>query len=479
MVHIKVCELNTELNAFQLYSIFKDRPYSIFLDSVLSDEKLGKYSFIAFEPFMIFRSKGYNIEIQKGERVEYFQGNAFEVLKKLMEQYKCEYDGTVPFPCGCAGYFAYDMGNLMEKLPQQAVDDMNISDCLLGFYDRVIAIDHLNEKKYASSMGAGDTMEQAEKEAYIKLEYIQDCIKSAEVNTAGILETAMGAAPDSNLGNIKKYKINFKPNFTKEAYCRMVSAARRYIRNGDIFQVNLSQRFMADIHVEPFEIYKKLRSISPSPFAAYLNFGEVKVLSSSPERFMKVKGDYIETRPIKGTRPRGRDAGTDMKNRMELLNSGKDKAELTMIIDLERNDIGKVCEFGSVSVPEFMVLEEYATVFHLVSTVTGKIRKGVSPVECLAAGFPGGSITGAPKVRAMEIIEEQEPVKRGLYTGSIGYISFNGDMDTNIAIRTIVIKGNTAFYQVGGGIVWDSSPEAEHQETLDKGVAMKKVLEGI
>lgn len=265
-------------------------------------------------------------------------------------------------------------------------------------------------------------------------------------------------------------------NFTHADYCKAIEKAREYIRCGDIYQMNMTQRFTTLIDRHPLNIYEYLRSINPAPFAAYLDYGDMKILCSSPERFLQIRHGQVETRPIKGTVPRGKDEHEDELNRRRLYNSIKDRAENVMIVDLLRNDLGKVCRFGSVRVPELFRVETYATVHHLVSTVIGELKPGCDAVDCVMATFPGGSITGAPKVRAMEIIDELEPTCRHVYTGSIGYIGFDGDMDMNIVIRTILIKGQRAYYQVGGGIVWDSVPENEYQETLDKGLALKRAL---
>ncbi len=252
--------------------------------------------------------------------------------------------------------------------------------------------------------------------------------------------------------------------------------ARQYIIDGDIFEVNLSQRFETELDITPYELYQRLRRINPAPFASYLDFDEVKVVGTSPERFLRVCGDRVETRPIKGTRPRGKTPEEDQKLASELVKSVKDRAENMMIVDLERNDLGRVCCFGTVRVTELAILEVYPTVFHLTSTVVGRLRDGKNSIDLLKATFPGGSITGAPKVRAMEIIDELEPTRRSIYTGCIGYLGFNGDMDLNIVIRTLMVKGGRAYFQVGGAVVYDSDPESEYQETLDKAKALIKAL---
>ncbi len=265
-------------------------------------------------------------------------------------------------------------------------------------------------------------------------------------------------------------------NFTKTNYLEAVKKAKEYIHNGDIYQVNMTQRFKCILDVDPYSLYYVLRQKNAAPFSAFLSFPEVKIGSSSPERFLFLKNGFIQTRPIKGTRPRGSNESEDLKYMSELQNSIKDHAELNMIVDLERNDLGKFCEYGTVNVKEHAVIEKYARVFHLVSTVTGKVKKGYDFADIIKATFPGGSITGAPKIRAMQIIDELEPTVRSIYTGAIGYAGINGTMDFNIVIRTFIIKGRQLYYNVGGGIVEDSNPEDEYQETLDKGMALQEAL---
>ncbi len=270
--------------------------------------------------------------------------------------------------------------------------------------------------------------------------------------------------------------MRLSSNFTRPAYLAAIRRTKDYISAGDIYQVNLSQRLSAPLTTSPWQLYDRLARENPSPFAAYFRTPDATIISCSPERFLQVRGREVETRPIKGTRPRGATPEEDARLAQELLSSEKDRAENVMIVDLERNDLGRVCEFGSVHVPELFAIEQYATVHHLVSTVRGRLRPGATALDCLRESFPGGSITGAPKVRAMEIIEELEPTRRGVYTGAIGYLCFSGDMDTNIVIRTIVIQNGLAHFQVGGGIVADSVPEAEYQETMDKARALTRAL---
>jgi para-aminobenzoate synthetase component 1 len=265
-------------------------------------------------------------------------------------------------------------------------------------------------------------------------------------------------------------------NFDFAGYSAAIARIKAYIASGDVYQVNLTQRFAAPLPCPPYALYQRLRERSPAPFAAYLSFGPVQVVSSSPERFLTVRGRQVETRPIKGTRPRSADPAADARLAAELLASEKDRAELLMIVDLERNDLGRVCTYGSVQVEKLWQLESHPTVHHLVATVSGTLRPEVDVIDCVAACFPGGSITGAPKIRAMQIIDELEPHRRHVYTGAIGYLGFDGNADLNIAIRTLTCVGGQAYYHVGGGIVWDSNPSAEYQETLDKGRAMHEAL---
>jgi para-aminobenzoate synthetase component 1 len=265
-------------------------------------------------------------------------------------------------------------------------------------------------------------------------------------------------------------------NFTHKEYIDTVEKARQYIIAGDIFEVNLSQRFETELSISPYKLYQRLRQINPAPFAGYLNFDGVKVVSASPERFLRLRGDWVETRPIKGTRPRGKTKEEDEALSSELLTSAKDRAENIMIVDLERNDLGRVCRFGTVKVTQLAILEMFPTVFHLTSTIVGRLRKDKNGIDLIKATFPGGSVTGAPKVRSMEIIDELEPTKRSIYTGSIGYLSFNGDLDLSIAIRTFLVKEGRAYFQVGGAVVYDSDPETEYQETMDKGKALVDAL---
>jgi len=382
------------------------------------------------------------------------RGNPFAALRKLIRRWRVPRgDYPIPFVSGLVGYLGYDLCHFVERLPRTATDDIALPDLHFALYDCVAAYDHIEGQWYAASTAGAE-----------RIARLDALLASAE--------------PDTRFADLPVSTAPIRSNFSREAYLAAVRRSIDYIAAGDIFQVNLSQRFDTTIAVPPVELYRRLRVANPAPFAAYLGLDadDGAVLSSSPERFLKVVGRHVETRPIKGTRPRGRTPEDDRRLADELRRSVKDSAELTMIVDLERNDLGRVCDYGSVVVTEHKALEAYASVFHLVSTVEGRLHRRKDLVHLLKATFPGGSITGAPKVRSMEIIDELEPTQRSVYTGSIGYIGADGTMDLNIVIRTILVRGSRAFAQVGGGIVADSDPAAEHQETLDKGARLFRAL---
>ena len=453
-------EVESDIPPHLLFKELQSSPYSFFLDSAMGRERQGRFSFLGCEPFLIFKSKKDSVSLEWNDgRKELLRSNPFLILKDLFQRFTVFSPPTwkygIPFIAGGVGYFGYDMKDFIEKLPDISRDDLSLPDCAIGFYDTVLAFDHLKDKAYLT----GVEFEGIRTDAKIKLR----TALSSKISNRG-MEYSAGT------GGV------LRSNYTKAGYMKTVAEAKEYIEKGDIYQVNLSQRFEADLKSEPYELYLRLREASPAPFASYLNFEDVIIISSSPERFLMKRGSYIETRPIKGTSPRSSDPLADEFNGISLKESYKDRAEHIMIVDLERNDLGRICEYGSVKPTEFIMLERYSTVFHLVSTVSGRLKEGVGPVDCLTAAFPGGSITGAPKVRSMEIIEELEPVKRSVYTGAIGYISFDGNMDTSIVIRTMVVKGDKLYFSVGSGIVFDSDPEREYHETLDKARGIMSAL---
>ena len=441
-------EFNSELNAFEVYNLFKNQTDTILLDSSKEDKNLSKYSFIGVNPFLKFEVKNENTYIN-GNIVE---GDPFKILENLVNEYRYDIEDNIPLLSGAMGYISYDTGRLLEELPNTAKEDFSIPDMRFVFYKNIIIFDLINNKKYITDLDGNIE----------NIHILLKVIDSGEKIHDEIVR--------------EKSENNFYSNFIKEDYKKAVTRLKEYIVSGDVYIANMTQRFWCYNEENSFNIYKKLRSINKAPFSAYLNFEDFQIISSSPERFIQVKDNKAHTRPIKGTRPRGASLEEDEKNKLELINSEKDKAELLMVVDLERNDFSKVCKPHTVKVTENFKLEEYATVFHLVSTVEGELKNESSSVKCIKECFPGGSITGTPKIRAMEVIEELEGLKRNLYTGSIGYFDFNGNCDFNIVIRTIIKKDNKAYFGVGGGITYDSIEEDEYNETLDKAKALMRVL---
>ena len=463
-------EVNIPFPPQSVFDRFRYEPHSCFLDSGMDPGRLGRYSFIGIEPFLVVNSRGSRITTRAGDTYTTQTGNPFDALRSILTRYRLDRpDSDIPFLGGCAGYFSYDLCHFMERLPSSAIDDLELPECYFAFFDTVLAFDNLNNRAYIISTGFPEINEaKRSKRAAERLDYFRERLSS------------IPAKPQQDSGSPHDkppQEAVLKSNFTRSEYVRAVQKVRDYIIAGDIFQVNLSQRFQTPVTIPPYELFLRLRDINPAPFAAYLNFEDLIVISASPERFLRVQGNEVETRPIKGTRPRGRNAVEDEVMANRLIQSIKDRAENIMIVDLERNDLGRVCRYGSVHVSELAILETFPTVFHLTSTVKGTLRDGTGNIDLLKACFPGGSITGAPKVRAMEIIDELEPTRRSVYTGSIGYLSFSDNLDLNIVIRTMLIKNNTAYFQVGGGIVYDSDPEEEYQETLDKGKALVQALQ--
>lgn len=448
-MNFKIKEIDNKLESHEVYSLFKDERNSIFLDSSKEESEFSLYSFIGVNPFKKFVSKGDKIYIDE----KLSCGDPFVKLDELIKKYKIDYESNIPFLGGAMGYFSYDIGRVSEKMPESAKDDLSIPDSYFLFYDNVIIFDLRNKKTYVTALGIKEDSEKS-------IKYIEDKIKRGKIEFNIILDK----------------KSEFISNFSREEYINAVKQVKDYIKEGHTYIANLTQRFQCQYNSNPFDTYISLRSINKAPFSCYLNLEDFQIISSSPERFLKVYNNKVETRPIKGTRPRGINEIEDKKNRKELLNSEKDKSELLMIVDLERNDLSKVCKPFSVKVTELFKLEEYATVFHLVSTVIGELNDDVSSVKCIRECFPGGSITGAPKIRSMEIIEELEGIRRGIYTGAIGYFDLRGNCDFNIVIRTILVKDNKAYFGVGGGITIESDEEMEYEETLDKAKALMRVL---
>ncbi len=469
------------------YGLKKHSPL-VFLDSSLPSN-LSNFSYIGFTPSVLLESYGFRNRVCMQQKWRYdsyqhplsFMQEHIDALcaKKDVLFYLADRWGIAPadkgnlpdFCGGFMGYLAYDLKNYIEKLPQRAKDDWGLPMIYLAFFDRVLAYDHHQQQwYYVRHFRQGHLPESLDQmHRQVQQEYRK-------------VETHWSSAVDCRKAIIEKYARlcpeldRFQSNFGKQDYVGAVQKAKQYIHDGHIYQVNLSQRFEARLKVDPEDFYYILRNKNAAPYSAFIKTPLFSIASSSPERFLYRKGKKIQTRPIKGTRPRGKNHNQDLAYQRDLSQSIKDEAELNMIVDLERNDLGKFCDYGSVKVAEHRVIEKYARVMHSVSTVTGTIRDSVRFSDIIKATFPGGSITGAPKIRAMQIIDELEPTARNIYTGSIGYIAIDGTADFNIAIRTVMIKGDRYCYNVGGGIVADSDPLSEYKETLDKGRALKETI---
>ena len=454
-------------------------PYRLFLDSAARGTRLGRYSFVTADPIAVVRSRGTRTErldFPGGVMGAVAAGDALDAVRAWLAPHAAEpVDGLPPFQGGAAGYLAYDWGRVLERLPAPRHDDLALPDVVLGIYDWVLAWDHDESQAWLLSTGLPETSPAARaRRAVARAAAVRERLRSdrpaSATSGSPALRVAAGAAPSFPVeGGWWDRRLALRSSFTHAGYLAAVARVREYIFAGDIFQANLSQRFEASLTESPWALYRRLRARNAAPFAAFLDFPEAVVLSASPERFLRVDvGGHVETRPIKGTRPRGVSPEHDGALGLALCESDKDRAENLMIVDLMRNDLSRVCAPGTVHVPELFVLERYATVHHLVSTVVGELAPGRDALDLLRAAFPGGSITGAPKVRAMEIITELEALDRGVYCGAIGYWSLSGALDTSIAIRTAVATADRVCFSAGGGIVADSDPEQEYCETLDK-----------
>jgi para-aminobenzoate synthetase component 1 len=463
-----------------------DLPYVHFLDSAATQHPDAHYSFLSADPEAVVRSKGSATEIWRrpGGGWAPVAGDALSVARSLLpSESVAPVSGLPPFQGGIAGYIGYDWSAVLERLPRPRFDDLRIPDVILGLYDWVVAWDHRIGTAWLISTGLPETGPAAAQRAKERMDLVRARLGGRGSGPADRRmdgQTRVGPpAPSYRVTGIEgAERIGLRSTFTHRGYLDAVGRVREYILAGDIFQANLSQRFQCEWRGEPYQLYCDLRRRNPAPFGAYLGFEEVEVLSASPERFLRLDEDgrHIETRPIKGTRPRGLGPMHDAALGRALAESRKDQAENVMIVDLLRNDLSRVCRPGTVRVPELFALEHHPTVHHLVSTVVGEIEPGAGAVELIRAAFPGGSITGAPKVRAMEIIAELEPTQRGVYCGSVGYVSATGAMDTSIVIRTYLALDGQVYFQAGGGIVADSDPELEYAETLDKARGLIETL---
>ncbi|MBN1237673.1 MAG: aminodeoxychorismate synthase component I [Gammaproteobacteria bacterium] len=433
------------------------RPWCAFLDSGRIDRggcRAGRYDILAAEPYMTLTTRGAVTDIRAAGAVRRSERDPLELLKECLgEPADVDADHGLPFRGGAIGYFAYDLGRRFERLPSIAAADIDVPDMAVGLYDWAVIVDH--EQRRSWLVGEG-----RDRRTFADWDRLLDAVQPTD---------ALSRAPFEVVSAVRS-------SFDRAGYAAAFDRVKSHIRAGDCYQVNLTQRFDAGVRGDPWYAYMKLRWLNPAPFAAYLSLPDCSVLSSSPERFLRVRDGHVETKPIKGTRRRSSDPAEDAALAEELRSSAKDRAENVMIVDLLRNDLGKHCAAGSIRATKLFDVESFANVHHLVSTVEGRLAAGRHALDLFRGAFPGGSITGAPKLRAMEIIEALEPQRRGVYCGAIGYVGFDGNMDTNIAIRTLVQHGERIYAWAGGGVVADSEVESEYQESLTKAEAMLAVL---
>ena len=456
-------------------SVFKkidSSDYSFLFESVEGGDKWARYSFLGIDPSVVLRSKGRSVEIIRSDgESETLTGDPILVLRDLLSHYKPVFSEDLPrFHGGAVGYFGYDMVRFIENIPDTSPDDLKLWDSIYMVMDTVLAFDNVTSKiKIISNAyvpDINDAREQYEK-SLAKIAQLKDRLRNSAVATF-----SDGLSPDDTEEEFK-LESNFEPAQFKEAVLR----TKEYIKSGDIIQAVISQRWKTDLRVDPFDLYRALRILNPSPYMFYLRMGDEILTGSSPEVMVRVEGKRIASRPIAGTKPRGKTVSEDDGLADELIADPKERAEHIMLVDLARNDLGRVSETGSVRVDEFMIVERYSHVMHIVSNVTALLAEGADAFDVIKATFPAGTLSGAPKVRAMEIIEETEPGTRGAYGGCVCYFSFSGNMDSCITIRTFVIKDGKIYIQAGAGIVADSNPETEYQETVNKVKALVKSVE--
>lgn len=459
-------DLETPVSAY--LKLAARRKFSFLFESVEGGEKVGRYTFLGADPFLTVRAAGKTVEIQRGGKTKRRRGNIFEVLRLLASEFHpAGTEGLPPFSAGAVGYMGYDLVRLIEpKVPPFRKDGVNMPDAIFLFFSTLLAFDHVKHQIHVIA-----NVRCNEWRGNLRKGYQNACQRITRVEKA--LQRPL-VVPRSRRHS---KPLEVRSNVGKEQHCQVVEKAKEYILAGDIFQVVLSQRLEMEPGVPPFQIYRALRTVNPSPYMFYLHLGDTVVLGSSPEMLVKVEGREVFYRPIAGTRRRGATEAEDQALAKELLADEKELAEHVMLVDLGRNDVGRVCEFSTVRVPEFKVIEYYSHVMHIVSSVRGRLRPDMDAFDALAACFPAGTVSGAPKVRAMEIIAELEPSRRGVYAGSVMYLDFTGNLDSCIAIRTMVVRGKKAYLQVGGGIVADSQPDHEWDETMNKAGALLRAVE--
>ena len=459
-------DLLTPVSAF--LAVAENEPHCFLLESIERGEQIGRYTFLGARPYMRVWTRGDEITIERGKRRERKTGDVFATLKTLLRAHRpAHIAGLPPFTAGAVGYFAYDAVRRLEKIGDHAKDDLSVPDCVLMFFDRLLAFDHLRHQIHI--IATADVSADNPKRAYERA--LKD-IAAIEKRLAAGLRPVHWQKTKPKRGRLKVHA-----GTSRDRHIRSIEQAKEYIAAGDIFQVVLSRRLDFQPDESPFNLYRALRTVNPSPYMYFLRMGDAHVLGSSPEMLVRVRGRKLEYRPIAGTHPRGKDEAADDLLEQQMRTDEKERAEHVMLVDLGRNDLGRVSEYGSVKVRDLMYVERYSHVMHLVSALEGKLRPELDAVDAFAACFPAGTLSGAPKVRAMQIIEELEPTRRGVYGGAVLYADFAGNLDSCITIRTMFMKGKHAYLQAGGGIVADSDPAKEFQETLNKAQAVLRAVE--
>ncbi|MDE1156586.1 MAG: anthranilate synthase component I [Acidobacteriaceae bacterium] len=466
-----VADLETPVSAF--LRVAAQEPDAFLLESVEGGEHVGRYTFIGIRPYKRITSRGTRLTVTEGRRKRSYDGDIFTELKKGLEGVSiAKLPGLPPFVAGAVGFFAYDVVRQIEKLPSHAADDLAVPDAHLMFFDEVLAFDHVKKAIHLMvTAGAGKPITAASyADAVRRLDRLERALTTAQI-----------LKPKTRRKPLGKLKLSAQTPPAK--FMRSVEVIKEYIRAGDIFQCVLSQRFDCEPEVDPFAVYRSLRIVNPSPYMYFLRFnteGKAEpqyIVGSSPELLVRVHNGRIEYRPIAGTRPRGADEAADRAHEASLRADAKEVAEHVMLVDLGRNDVGRVSEFGSVKVTDLMFIERYSHVMHLVSAIEGQLRAGLSPIDAFRSCFPAGTLSGAPKIRAMEIIDELEPMRRGVYGGAVVYADFSGNFDSCIAIRTLFMDGKQGHIQSGAGIVADSVPRSEHEECKNKAAAVVRAIE--
>jgi len=460
-------DLLTPVSAF--LAIAEQEPHAFLLESVERGEQIGRYTFLGVRPYMRVTARGGAVELERGRHRAAQNGNIFQIVKQLLgAHHPASVPGLPPFTAGAVGYFAYDVVRQLEKIGDYAKDDLSLPDAELMFFDRLLAFDHLRHQIHI--VAAADVKRETPRRAYDRA--LRD-IAVIERKLANGLSSALWRKSNK----VKAGKMKVRTQTKRSDFLRSVERCKEYIAAGDIFQVVLSQRLDFMPGVAPFDLYRALRQVNPSPYLYFLRMGDTHILGSSPEMLVRVTGRKLEYRPIAGTHPRGRDEAEDLRLEQQMRGDEKERAEHVMLVDLGRNDLGRVSEYGSVKVKDLMYVERYSHVMHLVSALEGTLRKDLGALDAFAACFPAGTLSGAPKVRAMQIIEELEPTRRGIYGGSVLYADFAGNLDSCIGIRTLLMQGKKAYLQAGAGIVADSDPASEFQESMNKAQAVLRAVE--